>query len=366
MLAFSVLGCGADPDLGQTVEVPEVDAVTVDTSDPAARAQYDANVSFALRYRTRCRSGWTTRPRVLVTGFGRFLDNATNASGQMVSALVPGMTYPVTARPPAGTPDDPAPQTAVQQGTVTVPGVGAVEVCAMVLPVYWDLAAILAIKEAQAFGPDLVVMNGIAGPSQDLWLELGSVNRAMVLRDGSDVLLPRATEGLSYAALVPSAPASERLRGMLLSWDGVRAAAEAAIGAAGDVSSDGRALRDVLTGVRFGGFPRDGNTYLCNNLSYVVNYAMDRPGRGVTLLQASTFRRGVPNKVTVRIDRDLRRVPRVFVHWPSLLSGPQLEAGAGVLRAMIAAQLAALDGDGAAPTRGDNARAELMASGETF
>lgn len=366
MLALSLAGCGADPGLDPADEAPEVDAVTVDTSTPAARAQYDANVSFAVRYRARCTAGSSTRPRVLVTGFGRFLDNVTNVSGEVVSGLVPGMRYPVTERPPAGTPDDPAPQTAVAQATVTLPKVGPVDVCAMVLPVYWDLAAILALKEAQAFAPDLVVMNGIAGPSQDLWLELGSVNRAMALRDGSDVLLPRPPAGQTYAPLVPSAPASERLRGMLLSWDDVRGAAREVIEGAATVESDGRALRDVLPGVKLGGFPRDGNTYLCNNLSYVVNYAMDHPGRALTLLQASSTRRGVPNRVSARLDRDLRRSPRVFVHWPSLLSGPQLGAGTDVLRAMIDTQLAALAGRGAAPTRGDNARAELMASGETF
>ncbi len=366
MLAFSLAGCGVDAELPTTDEAPLVDAVTVDTSTPAARAQYDANVSFARRYRARCVAGASPRPRVLVTGFGRFLDNVTNVSGEVVSALVPGTLYPMTERPPVGTVDDPAPQTAVTQATVTLPGVGAVDVCAMVLPVYWDLAAILALKEAQTFAPDLVVMNGIAGPAQDLWLELGSVNRAMVLRDGSDTLVPRAPTGRSYARLVPSALESDNLRGMLLSWDDVRAAAEQRIAAAAEVTSDGRALRDVLPGVKFGGFPRDGNTYLCNNISYVVNYAMDHPGRALTLLQASVTRRGVPNRVTVQVDRDLRRVPRVFVHWPSLLAGEQINAGADVLRAMIDAQLAALDGRGSAPTRGDNARAELMASGETF
>jgi pyrrolidone-carboxylate peptidase len=364
-LALSVAGCGAADDAAAD-EAPEADAVTVDTGSPAARAQYDANVSFALRYRARCVRSPGARRRVLVTGFGRFLDSGVNVSGQVVSALVPGLRYPVTRQPTDGGPDDPAPQTAVAQATVTLPAVGAVDVCAMVVPVYWDLAAILALKEAEGFAPDLVVMNGIAGPAQPLWIELGSVNRAMTLRDGSDLLVPRAPAGQAYAPLVPSATAAERARGLLLSWDAVRSAAEAAIDARAAVTADGRALADVLTGVQFGGFPRDSNTYLCNNVTYVVSYAMDHPGRTLTLLQASTARRGFPNRVAVRLTRDLRAAPRVFVHWPSLLAGPQLDAGAAVLRAMIDAQLAALDGRGAAPTRGDNARADLVASGDTF
>jgi pyrrolidone-carboxylate peptidase len=363
--ALSLAGCGAAEEPAAAEEIPEADAVTVDTSDPAARAQYDANVSFALRYRARCTPSGAARPRVLLTGFGRFLDNGVNVSGQVVSALVPGMRYPTTRRPPVG-PDDPAPQTVVAQATVTLPTVGPVDLCAMVLPVYWDLAAILALKEAQRFAPDLVVMNGIAGPAQDLWIELGSVNRAMTLRDGSDVLVPRAPPGMTWAPLVPSATAAERTRGLLLSWDAVRAAAQGAIEESAGVEAGGRSLGEVLTGVKLGGFPRDSNTYLCNNISYVVNYAMDHPGRTLTLLQASSARRGVPNRVPVRLERDLRLAPRVFVHWPSLLTGAQIDAGAGVLRAMLDAQLADLRGGSKGPTRGDNARAEVLASGDTF
>lgn len=362
---FSI-GCGADEDAPEDL-APVPDAVTVDTTSPLARAQYDANVAFLGRYVPRCAlaeppAGTRRRKRVLITGFGRFLDNPTNATGRMVSTLVPSAIYPVTAPPPLGSPDLPGPQTSVARTTLTLPTVGEVDVCAMILPVYWDLAAILALREIDAFGPDFVLMNGIASPEQDLWIELGSVNRAMTLRDGSDSLVPRPPPGQAYAPIVPSAPASELRRGLLLSWDAVRDAAVTAIHTQGATQHDGRRFDALLPGAKFGGFPRDGNTYLCNNVTYTINYAMAHPGATLTLLQASVARRGAVNRVAVRVRRDLRAVPRVFVHWPSSLAGEHLTAGAEVMRAIVDAQLAATT----PPTLGDNARAELRPSGDTF
>jgi pyrrolidone-carboxylate peptidase len=358
---LALAGCAVEPT---DDDAPTPDAVTLDTRSPQARAQYDANARFALTYAARC-APVGTRPRALVTGFGRFLDNATNATGQTVSALVPAAEYPFTERPAAGAVDLPGPQTRVAVGTVDVPGVGAVDVCAMILPVYWDLAAILVLKEVERFNPAVVVMNGIASPRQDLWVELGGVNRAMVLADGSDVLVPQPPAGQRFAALVPSAPASALRRGALLSWDGVKAAAAQVITDRA-TTLDGETRLDArLTGVAFGGFPRAGNTYLCNNLSYVVGYAMDNPGRTLTLLQASVPLRGAVNRVPVRLTRDHRATPRVFLHWPSTLAGAHLEVGAEVLRAVVGAQLRATRG-GDLPTRGDNARAELQPSGDTF
>jgi len=351
LLVSLLSACSAapiDPDLD---ERPADDAVVLDTRSAAARAQYDANARFAKGYTARC-APTGRRPRMLVTGFGRFLSNPTNATGQLVSALVPAAEYPVTARPAAGEVDLPAPQTRVAVGVVTLPDVGEVEVCAMILPVYWDLAAILVLKEIERFSPEAVLMNGIASPRQDLWVELGAVNRAMVLPDGSDVLVPRPPAGQTYAPLVPSATASERALPSLLSWDLVKSAARDAITAHGATLEDGARLDALLTGVSFGGFPRDTNTYLCNNLSYVVGYAMDHPGRTLTLMQASQSVQGAINRVQVRLTRDHRAVPRAFMHWPSTLRGAHLLAGAEVLRAALAAQLTA-SREGARPLAGE-------------
>src|SRR5262245_43547075 len=103
------------------------DAVVVDTSTAEARAQYDANVAFAVSYQPRCIASGS-RPRVLITGYGRFMSNTHNATGEMVSAIA-GVAYPFTRPPPAGQIDPPAPQTRVTLTTVTLPQIGEVDVC---------------------------------------------------------------------------------------------------------------------------------------------------------------------------------------------------------------------------------------------
>jgi pyrrolidone-carboxylate peptidase len=363
LLATSlVIGCAAERAEEADDEMTiDRDAVVIDTSDPAARAQYDANVKFATNYVARCKKT-VGRPRVMVTGFGRFLDNETNATGELVSSLV-GAKYPRTSRPEGV--DDPAPQTAVTQKTISVASVGAVDVCAMVVPVFWDLAAVLAIKEIESFAPELVVMNGIAGSVQPIYLELGGVNRAMTLEDGSDVLKPQPTVGASYAKLVPSAAASDEKRSNVLSWSAVKTSALKAIAAHKNDVQSGRTFSEILGGVELAGFPRGGNTYLCNNLAYVVGYAMAYPNRTLTLMQASIPLAGRINRVRVRITRDLRAVPRVFIHWPSALTGSHIPAAADVLRSAMAGQILATRA-GDRPTPGTNDRAEILPEGDTF
>ena len=370
-----VLGCAT---LGGTTGCAEETAtrgsqesdVIVDTRSELAWRQYLANVDFATRYEPRCTPrepspgdvapgdpdpGEVVRPRVLVTGFGRFLENRENATGRIVSRLVPDLVYPLTDPPAEGEIDDPEAQTSVALSTIELPGIGEVDVCAMVLPVFWDLASILLIAEANAFQPDLVLMNGIAGGTQPIWMELGSTNAAVALPDGSGILAPIAPG----TPLISGLPEEERARGMLMSWDEVRAATELRISELakeqGGDEAGPVAFGDLLSGVRFAGFPRDSNTYLCNNTTFVVGWAMDHPGDTFRLLEPSDPREGGPRGVDVRLDADLREVPRDFVHWPSRLSGTHLDRAAQVMATLIAAQLAAEE----APTRGEPARADV-------
>jgi pyrrolidone-carboxylate peptidase len=359
-LAVMLTGCAldgtVDPDASE-------DAVVVDTKSPLARAQYDANVDFANKYQASCRSAGT-RPRVLVVGFGRFLENDNNATGRIVEKLVPAAIYPATAKPAAGKVDLPAPQTRVALGKLSLPMSGDVDVCAMIVPVYWDLAAILVAKEVDAFGPNLVMMNGIADTTQDLWIELGSVNKAMALTDGSDALVPVPPKGKDVAPIVPSASAQDQKKGLLLAWDAVREAAAASVEAQKGMTENGHALGDILFGAKLAGFPRSGNTYLCNNITYVTNYLMSYPDKSVTLLKASVPVAGKPNYVRAHIARDVRKVPRVFVHWPSSLADYPLLVGAAseVMRSMIDAQLTAT----ASSTVGRNDQADVSLTGDTF
>lgn len=360
VLSLLLVACSAD--VGTDDPEENQDAVTVDTSTPAARAQYDANVAFARSYVANCKPVANGHKRAIVTGFGRFLSISENATGRIVSAMVPSAKYPFTTPPSGDAVDPPGPQTSVAMSTLRLPKSGDVDVCAMIVPVYWDLAAILIAKEIDAFGPNVVLMNGVADSEQDLWIELGGINRAMTVADGSDRLVPIATNGRSFVPLVPSASSSDLLRGQFMSWKAVQTAAIAKVQQHGSDLEEGRRFDDVLTGAKLAGFPRSGNTYLCNNITYTVNYLMGYTGRSVTLLKASKTVSGKPNSVTTKIARDVRKVPRTFLHWPSTLTGTHIADAADVLKGVLDAQLGTTD----APSIGTNAMAEIQASGGTF
>ena len=353
-LGLGALGCGSG-----AASSDELDVV-VDTEGELAWAQYQANLELAASYEARCQAEPSDRPRVLVTGFGRFQSKTINATGLMVSELLDALEYPMTAPPAAGEIDPPGPQLAVALETVTLETVGEVDVCAMVLPVFWDLASVLVLKEVEAFEPDFVMMNGVAGSEQPLWLELGAVNRAVKLSDGSDILMP-IEDG---APLIADASADDMARPNLASWEALDVAAEKAIDERADERAGDKRFGDVLSGALFAGYPRDSNTYLCNNTTYVVGYVLDHPGTTVRLLEASHVRDGSEGGLDVELQADLAHVPRLFVHWPSSLAEGLEATGAEVMRALLDAQLAAsLGGD--EPTRGDNAIAELVPAGDT-
>jgi hypothetical protein len=134
--ALAMAACAPADDDPLAIDEGSGNEVKVDTRSPAARRQYDANVAFATAYAARCARTNSGHPRVLLTGFGRFMDITNNATGRIVSAVVPDAIYPETAPPAAGEVDPPEPQLSVATRTLVLPGVGPVEICAMILPVY--------------------------------------------------------------------------------------------------------------------------------------------------------------------------------------------------------------------------------------
>lgn len=353
VLAGLLTGCTAQDDAPSTDE----GEVRIDTTGDTERAQYDAAVDFVTNYQPRC-----TKPRadgvkrVLISGYGRFMSNRNNATGRIVSALA-GLAYPETNPPAAGAVDPLAPQLAVRTQTVRWPESGAVEICALILPVVWDVAPIVLLRELAAFKPDLVLMNGIADVHQDLWIELGGVNEAAPYQDGTNLLVPYTRDGESIP-LLDGAPATHPNS---MSWDIVSRAANAAIERA---TADHPELADILYGAVLAGFPRSGNTYLCNNITFTTSYLMDSPGTRARLLEASTPIEGRTNFVDVRLPGDFRAIPRTFLHWPSALEdgdGPAI--GARIVAALADAQLSAIE----PPSPGNNDLADpSLRGGSTF
>jgi pyrrolidone-carboxylate peptidase len=360
-VALSAVACSADTS--EDAASGEND-VKVDTKDPLARAQYDADVAFANGYVARCKKPeGSTRPRVLVTGFGRFMGILNNATGRIVSTLVPDAKYPETVPAPAGQIDPPEPQLSVATMTLDWPLSGKVDVCAMILPVYWDLASILISKELDAFEPSMVLMNGVAGSRQEIWLELGATNRAEGLGDGSDILRPFLKNNATVAKLVDG---GDDAQPNLMSWDAVHAAAADAVAKHAKDVDDNTILEDLLPGAKLAGFPRSSNTYLCNNVTYVTGWLMSHPGKSTRLLKASKAEPGKPNDVTVKLANDFSKTPRMFVHWPSTLDVRHHAAGAAIMEAILDAQVNALAKNDL-PKAGDNANADPdLKGGDTF
>lgn len=355
----SIGGCSAEP--AEPNEHASEDEVRIDTTTALARAQYDANVAFVNRYQPTC-----TRPRrdgvkrVLVSGFGRFLSITDNATGRIVSSLS-GVPYPETAPPPQGEIDPPEAQLAVGLSEVEWPLSGQVELCAMILPVVWDVAPILLLQELAAFEPDLVIMNGVAGSRQDLWVELGGVNDASTTRDGSGIQTPYPQRDQNGD--VPVIEGAPRSHPNLMSWTRVQ---EAALRARDAEAAQDEELGAVLRGVSLAGFPRGSNTYLCNNITFVTSYLMDSPGARVDLLVASAPLEDRPNAVRVGLPAGFQSVPRTFLHWPSELTfATRASNAARVLEALADAQLSAGEQD--PPTPGDNTLAAPgLRGGATF
>jgi pyrrolidone-carboxylate peptidase len=318
--------------------------VILDTESELAWAQYQANLAFARSYRPRSRAVGG-RPRVLLTGFGRFGAHPRNASGMIACRWV-GRPFLESDPPTAGAVASPGSQLAVIQETVSLAGLGEVEICAMVLPVAWDLAAVLVLREAEAFAPDLVVMNGIAAERQPLWLELGALNRAKRAADASAILEPRDPTIIAGAA--PSL-------GNRASFSALAASAAAAIAAEKDLSTiaPGAVLAPA----------RPSNGYLCNSTTYAVGHGMSRPGERIVLLEAS-HPRGSEHGLAITLERDLSRVPRLFVHWPSAIEGDGLDAATRVSKAIVACQLTTAE----PPIGGDEVESGDVVEtlGETF
>src|SRR5207244_11356952 len=134
----------------------------------------------------------------------------------------------------------------------------------------WGLGGLVSAREVDVGSRVFVLMDGVAGEVQELWLELGSVNRAMALEGGAGVLA-----AVSNSTLVPG---GEKLRGMLRSWAPAQQAMLAAIAARAGVAQAGRRFSAVVLGGKRAGFPRAGATDLCTTITYVLNSLMAHPG----------------------------------------------------------------------------------------
>lgn len=281
----------------------------LDLSSPVARAQDEATRAFAEVFQgTSAPPDLEGLPQVLVTGFGRFLEHPENATGRLVSQLVPSARYPTTLRGALSAVDLPSPQFSMGWTEAVCPSGRRVALCGMIFPVQWGLPPALLEKQLAVMDAELVLMNGIASSEQPLWIELGATNFAVARVDGSGISCPTADQ-----ALCEDGPATASCFG----------AFHAMLRAARDVLA--ASATRTLRAAHFQTFARPENRYLCNELTYAA----------CRMLEA-------------------KRTSRVFLHWPSALSGADIEAAMRVVFAIIDAELGA---DPVDRMRGENVSA---------
>ena len=270
----------------------------------AEAGQHAANVAFARAYVGRSFVAGVPRKRALISAFGRFPQHETNATATLVCRLA-GVEPPCAPMLSAELDvDDPAAHVLVADFTLQLPHAGPIDARALVLPVFWDVASIVALREIDAFCPDVVMMNGIGRDEQPIALERCALNRASARDDAS--LRVRGSGGEIVVGGPPVRPLS--------------CAAEEVVAAAAIELAEAR----------------EDNVYLCNQLAYLVDHAMAHPGGALRLLRSSSDDPGVE----VATEHDFSRIPRMFVHWPASLAGARLAAAGDVVRRALDAQLA--------------------------
>ncbi len=296
---------------------------------------------------------------MLITAFGPYDDVRENASSEILARIVPGAVAPSVERCPPGGVDRPEDRTAAATATVNFPGIGRTDVCGVILPSHWDLPAVIALAEIEAFNPEFVVMTGVSKRAREVLLELGAVNQGSSTADDTPAGF-RLYPVWQHSPVIEGTATVQNAHGLLLSWGPVRTAVEEAIRSNAGVIEGTVAFGDFVRGVWFGQYPRAYNQYLCNALAAVVDQAMNHPGQRFTLGRCPSAMEGAypEERITVGLRRDLKTVPRVFFHWPSVLRGRHLDAGAAVLRAMVTAQLRALRDGTPLPTVGHPAMFE--------
>ena len=253
--------------------------------------------------------------RVLVTGFGPFPPHETNASAAIVAALIGA---PLRAMPPPDPTDvvDPSPHLQRFVRSMTFAS-GEVEVHALVLPVAWDLAALLTLRHLAVIRPVVVVMNGIGHAQQPIGVERAATG----LSSGRpDALGMRHEQELHGKGLLVDEDVGGR-RPLSLARESIVARARAAL-----ERSSLRARSIELAAAR------DDNAFICNQLAYLVDRASKR-GRELLALRTDHAR-----GVTASVEHPVLG-PLGFVHWPSSLAGDDIFAAADVLRAIVDAAL---------------------------
>ena len=221
------------------------------------------------------------RSDVVVTGFGSFPGVPRNATADIVRELAAlgGFALRVVSHRSR--------DFAVGRGALALPSGREARASLMILPVAWDAAGALVEKEARATRARLVVMCGVAAPSQPIFVEADATSARVAKVDALGVR-PRRARSMAVT------------RAATLEVELARGAIDRALTAEPVASVPGVLVTRA----------RPDNAYVCNATAYAVATARLRAAHG-------------------------------FLHWPKDISREDVPACARVLGAMIDVLLAA-------------------------
>ncbi len=184
--------------------------------------------------------------RVLVTGFGLFTGVDYNISGVVVGSYADGsgaVASGILAEENKGA--------VAKTRSLTING-KSLEVCFLTLDVQWDLAAAIIINETESFQPAFVLMTGRGSDTANF--EAGALNKAMTLSGFESDGDAHTDNTPQYDYILMNRPAKS-----WMAWN----PAQLKAGTQDLIQSIGHQ-------VTFASAPRSDNTYICNNVSYVV------------------------------------------------------------------------------------------------
>ena len=214
--------------------------------------------------------------RVVLSGFGAFPNVQRNATAEMIAAIA--SANDIVLRPRSLRARD----FVVGRGDVRLPSGASVRASLLVLPVSWEAAGRIVIAEARASRASLVLMSGVAAPTQPIFVERGSSGARKRMRDAFGERRARAKRWTHAVSIDPARAAS----------------------AAADALAREDALAKIVPGVVVSDVRRE-NAYVCNATTHAV--------------------------ATAR----LRGARHGFVHWPRDVEAGDVPACARVLLAMV-------------------------------
>jgi len=241
-------------------------------------------------------------PRVLLSAFGPFPGVPRNATAEIVRAVAASAGIALRA------PSFRAPEFLAGRGELALASGRTCRCSILILPVVWDAAAALVAKEARAARASLVLMSGVAGPAQPIYVEAVATGARAASRDAFGL---RPVRRSISARSLPATFDVDTAR------DAIDRALHAELAGA-------PALGEVIHGaVRRES--RGENAYVCNATAHVAARAVRR---SVAVLRS----RGEPEGL--RVAR-FGPAKHGFVHWPRDIAPEHAPACARVLLAMV-------------------------------